>query len=250
MDFWEFLEVSPGRPGLADDVGEASSIGAVKTIREVADLAGVTIRTLRHYDKVGLLKPLGRSASSGIRLYGRDELLRLREILVWRQLGFALADIAALIDQPEHDRAEALRRQFELAAGQLDKFRAITRGLERAIAAMRHGCSPTEDNVFAGFASSLSDDGSASRRIPTFALLGGRTPAAGDARVRRRVVGTDPIRIAESLLALGVMPIGTYEDRFTGAPGEAATAMTPSRRSPRRRCWPTGRTGRPRSCAT
>jgi DNA-binding transcriptional MerR regulator len=95
--------------GLADGVGEASSAGAVKTLREVADLAGVTIRTLRHYDKVGLLKPLNRTASPGIRLHGRYELLRLREIPVWRQLGFALADIAALIDQPEHDRAEALQ---------------------------------------------------------------------------------------------------------------------------------------------
>ncbi|MGH9071250.1 MAG: MerR family transcriptional regulator [Acidimicrobiales bacterium] len=71
---------------------------------------------MRYYDQLGLLKPQARSAA-GYRLYGQEDLLRLREILIWRRLGFPLADIAALIDDPGHDRSEALRRQLALSVG-------------------------------------------------------------------------------------------------------------------------------------
>jgi DNA-binding transcriptional MerR regulator/ABC-type Fe3+-hydroxamate transport system substrate-binding protein len=193
----------------------------VKTIGEVAELAGVTIETLRHYDRIDLLKPKARSAA-GYRLYGRDELLRLREILVWRQLGFPLADISALIDDPAHNRGEALQRQLDLAARQLDKFHSITRGLELAIRALDEVAS-AEDDVFAGFATSFADiDGldqaPGTRRHATFAILGSRS------LVKRlghehppRVVGTDPIRVVENVLALGIAPVGAGTYRQTPA---------------------------------
>jgi ABC-type Fe3+-hydroxamate transport system substrate-binding protein/DNA-binding transcriptional MerR regulator len=215
------------RFGLAPPPRGGSTVPAMKTVGEIAQLSGVTVKTLHHYDKIGLLKP---------RLYGRDELVRLREILIWSQLGFPLRDIARLIDDPTHDRAEALRRQLELAGTQLSKFQSITRGLEIAISALDEGHALSEDDVFAGFASSLADhsdnsDGLASsspvhERITTFAILSGRSPHKYDrafavADGPPRIVATDPIRIAESLLALGVLPVGagTYEDRFTEEPG-------------------------------
>lgn len=117
---------------------------AVKTIGEVADLAGVSSATLRWYDKLGLLKPSARS-DVGYRLYGREELLRLREILIWRQLGFPLADIQALIDDPDHDLGKAVRRQLAMAGEQLDRFRGLTRGLEIAASAIDAGRALTED---------------------------------------------------------------------------------------------------------
>jgi len=117
---------------------------AVKTIGEVADLAGVSSATLRWYDKHGLQKPSARS-DVGYRLYGREELLRLREILIWRQLGFPLADIQALIDDPDHDLGKAVRRQLAMAGEQLDRFRGLTRGLEIAASAIDAGRALTED---------------------------------------------------------------------------------------------------------
>jgi DNA-binding transcriptional MerR regulator/ABC-type Fe3+-hydroxamate transport system substrate-binding protein len=206
----------------------------MKTIGEVADLAGVSTQTLRWYDRIGLLPPRARSGA-GYRLYGTEELLRLREILIWRQLGFPLGDIAALIDDPGHDRAEALRRQRELAVAQRDKFYALTRGLDVALATVDASGSVVEHEVFAGFAKSLVHDddgidgrrasGSEARSIPTFALLSGRShhgTARGpsDSSGPKRIVATDPVWIAENLLALGVLPVGagTASDCTDGRP--------------------------------
>jgi MerR family transcriptional regulator, thiopeptide resistance regulator len=72
---------------------------AVKKVGEVAELAGVTVRTLHHYDELGLLSPSGRS-EAGYRLYSYDDLSRLREVLTWRALGFSLSEISALLDDP------------------------------------------------------------------------------------------------------------------------------------------------------
>ena len=85
----------------------------MKTVGEVAELAGVTVRTLHHYDELGLLSPSERSGA-GYRLYSHDDLERLQEILIWRQLGFSLVEIVSLLDDPGHDRLAALERQREL----------------------------------------------------------------------------------------------------------------------------------------
>ena len=68
-------------------------------VGQVAGLAGVTIRTLHHYDEIGLLSPSGRSAV-GYRIYEEADLERLQRILFYRELGFALEEIAAIVDDP------------------------------------------------------------------------------------------------------------------------------------------------------
>jgi DNA-binding transcriptional MerR regulator/ABC-type Fe3+-hydroxamate transport system substrate-binding protein len=207
----------------------------MKTIREVSVLADIAVSALRHYDDIGLLKPGARSPG-GVRLYGREELLRLREILIWRQLGFALGDIARILDDPGYDRAESLRRQLKLAEEQLDRFRSISENVRTILSAVDVGRPLSEDAVFAGFAKETS---SVSRpaegrqtgkqdtparpgpRIANFAFLGHRSEV-GRARPRAvppRIVATDPIRMAESVLALGILPVAawTYPDRFDEA---------------------------------
>jgi DNA-binding transcriptional MerR regulator/ABC-type Fe3+-hydroxamate transport system substrate-binding protein len=193
-------------------------------VTEAAALAGVSTTTLRHYDSIGLLKPRARS-NSGIRLYGREELLRLREILVWRQLGFPLADVAALVDDPDHDRAEALRRQRQLVKDQHGRFETMLQGLDEAIAAIEEGRSLVDHEVFQGFDISLSTDELERDAVTSkLRLVDGPTrisrravPSVSDIP-SRRIVATDPIRIAEDLLALGVMPAGTgtFIDNVTG----------------------------------
>ena len=64
----------------------------MRTVSEVAELTGVTVRALHHYDELGLLCPSERS-EAGYRLYSYDDLARLREILIWRRLGFSLNEI-------------------------------------------------------------------------------------------------------------------------------------------------------------
>lgn len=79
-------------------------------VGDVAGLTGVSIRTLHHYDRIGLLKPAGYS-DGGHRLYSEAELLRLQQILTLRYLGFSLARIGELLERPDFDLVASLRAQ-------------------------------------------------------------------------------------------------------------------------------------------
>lgn len=122
----------------------------MKTVGEVAELAGVTVRTLHHYDELGLLSPSGRS-EAGYRLYSYDDLARLREILIWRTLGFGLTEIASLLDDPDHDRLSALERQRALIEREIDRLGALAAAVDAAIAAHVNGTRLEEKTMFEGF---------------------------------------------------------------------------------------------------
>src|SRR4026208_2411927 len=79
-------------------------------VGEVATLTRVSVRTLHHYDRIGLWRPAARSGG-GYRLYGEDDLLRLQQILTLRYLGFPLKRIGELLDRPDFDLVASLRVQ-------------------------------------------------------------------------------------------------------------------------------------------
>lgn len=83
------------------------------TVHEVSELAGVSIRTLQYYDKIGLLHPTGYT-DAGYRLYDDTDLERLQHILLFRELEFPLKDIKAIMSSPDFDRSKALEQQIEL----------------------------------------------------------------------------------------------------------------------------------------
>ena len=85
----------------------------MKTVHEVSKLAGVSIRTLQYYDKIGLLHPTGYT-EAGYRLYDDTDLERLQHILMFRELEFSLKDIKEIINSPGFDREKALDQQIEL----------------------------------------------------------------------------------------------------------------------------------------
>ncbi len=85
----------------------------MKTVHELAAFAGVSVRTLHHYDAVGLLKPTAVTAA-GYRLYDDEAAKRLETILLFRELRFPLKEIASLVNDPSFDRTEALRDQLRL----------------------------------------------------------------------------------------------------------------------------------------
>lgn len=85
----------------------------MKTVKEVSELTGVSIRTLRHYDQIGLLKPTAVS-EAGYRLYDETALERLHTILLFRELAFPLKEIKEIIDSPTFNPTEALQQQIEL----------------------------------------------------------------------------------------------------------------------------------------
>ncbi len=83
------------------------------TVHEVSKLAGVSIRTLQYYDKIGLLRPTGHT-DAGYRLYDDADLERLQHILLFRELEFPLKDIKSILNSPDFDRGKALEQQIEL----------------------------------------------------------------------------------------------------------------------------------------
>ena len=83
------------------------------TVKKVSEIAGVSVRTLQYYDKIGLLTPSQRT-DSGYRLYSESDLSLLQQILLFRELGFPLDDIKNIMQSPGFDRKKALDRQIEL----------------------------------------------------------------------------------------------------------------------------------------
>lgn len=85
----------------------------MKTVKEVAELTGVSIRTLQYYDKIGLLHA-AEYTEAGYRLYDDAALEKLQQILLFRELEFPLKDIKAIIESPDFNADKALRQQIEL----------------------------------------------------------------------------------------------------------------------------------------
>ncbi len=91
-------------------------------VGEFASRTGVTVRTLHHYDHIGLLQPSTRS-EAGYRLYGEPELLRLQQVLTLRQLGFSLGQIAELLARPDFDLEASMRLQRRALLAQIDRLK-------------------------------------------------------------------------------------------------------------------------------
>jgi len=104
------------------------------TVGEVARISGQTVRTLHHYDSIGLLVPAERTAS-GYRSYGDQDLERLRQILTYRELGFGLDRIAELLDDPATDTRAHLSRQHALVTERITRLRTMAQALERLMEA-------------------------------------------------------------------------------------------------------------------
>jgi DNA-binding transcriptional MerR regulator len=124
-------------------------VAAMKTVGEVSELSGVTVRALHHYDKIGLLSPSERT-DAGYRLYSRADLERLQEILGWRALGFELGEIRELLGEPSHDRIGALRAQLELVTAERARLAAIAAMLDDALNAHDTGTVIKEAAMFKG----------------------------------------------------------------------------------------------------
>src|ERR1700744_1226873 len=84
-------------------------VGEHLTVGRVAGLAGVTVRTLHHYDEIGLVRPSARTGA-GYRAYSAGDVERLREVLAYRRLGFGLREVAELVSDPSADAVVHLRR--------------------------------------------------------------------------------------------------------------------------------------------
>jgi DNA-binding transcriptional MerR regulator len=101
------------------------------TVGQVADLLGVTVRTLHHYDEIGLVVPSERSRA-GYRLYTDEDLVRLQQVVVYRRLELPLDEIAKLLAGGA-DPADHLRRQRATVMSRLDELRELVAAIDRAL---------------------------------------------------------------------------------------------------------------------
>ncbi|WP_159771107.1 MerR family transcriptional regulator [Streptomyces sp. HM190] len=120
------------------------------TVGQVSGYAGITVRTLHHYDEIGLLVPSERT-HAGHRRYSDTDLDRLQQILFYRELGFPLDEVAALLDAPDADPREHLRRQHELLTARIEKLQKMAAAVEHAMEARKMGINLTPEERFEVF---------------------------------------------------------------------------------------------------
>ncbi len=122
-------------------------------VGRVAALSGVTIRTLHHYDEIGLLSPSGRSAT-GYRIYEEADLERLQRVLFYRELGFDLKEISTIVDDPSTDATGHLRRQRGLLVERIERLSAMVDAIDYEVEARNVDIKLTPEErleVFGGF---------------------------------------------------------------------------------------------------
>ncbi|WP_304171974.1 MerR family transcriptional regulator [Phenylobacterium aquaticum] len=122
----------------------------VFTVGEVARLSGLSIRALRHYDEIGLLKPM-TVGENGYRYYGPDELLRLQQILFHRELGLPLDEIRLALDAPDFDRVAALKAHRMRLAAEARRYRELVKTLDSTLAALEGDGKMDEKAMYKGF---------------------------------------------------------------------------------------------------
>ena len=129
-------------------------------VKDVAQLAGVSVRTLHHYDSIGLLVPGARTAA-GYRVYIDSDLLRLQQILIGRELGLSLEEIRRSLDDPCFDRKATLLDQRERLGDRARQAEAMIRAIDVALAALDGSRKKGEMNMedlFEGFNPSQYDE--------------------------------------------------------------------------------------------
>ena len=120
------------------------------TVGEVAQMAHVTVRTLHHYDDIGLLKPSTRS-DAGYRLYDEADIARLHQILLFRELEFSLEAVAELVAGSSEQRIEALQKQQALLMKRALRTKAVIGAIDVALKALRGEQEMTKHEMFNGF---------------------------------------------------------------------------------------------------
>jgi DNA-binding transcriptional MerR regulator len=113
------------------------------TVGPAAEAVGTTVRALHHYDAIGLVVPGGRT-EAGYRVYTGTDLDRLRAVLVHRELGFALDEVAALLDGDEADRVRLVREQIDRVTERIDRLQQVRAALETEMEATMSGVRLTQ----------------------------------------------------------------------------------------------------------
>jgi MerR family transcriptional regulator, thiopeptide resistance regulator len=120
------------------------------TVKQLSQLSGVTVRTLHHYDEIGLLPP-AHVGDNGYRYYGREELLRLQQVLFYRELGMPLDDIGRVLNEPGFDQLTALQTHKKLLQQQLVNTRELLITINKTINELKGAGIMKDQELYHGF---------------------------------------------------------------------------------------------------
>lgn len=127
------------------------------TVQKLARMAGISTRTLRYYDEIGILKP-ARINSSGYRIYGKSEVTRLQQILYYRELGVGLEDIKNIISSETFDPTKALLEHREKLLAKREQIDLLIANIDKTIAASEGRIIMSDKERFEGFKQKLIDE--------------------------------------------------------------------------------------------
>jgi len=127
------------------------------TIHKLASMAGISTRTLRYYDEIGILKP-ARINSSGYRIYGRAEVDRLQQILFYRTLGVRLESIREILTAPSFDALEALKEHRQKLLERKQQLELLIANVEKTIALTEGRVTMSDSEKFTGFKKKLIEE--------------------------------------------------------------------------------------------
>ncbi len=127
------------------------------TVQKLGKMAGVSTRTLRYYDEIGILKP-ARISSSGYRIYGQAQVDRLQQILFYRELGVSLESIRDIVTAPSFDGAAALREHREKLLEKREQLDRLIANVEKTIAVTEGRIIMSNKEKFEGFKQKMIDD--------------------------------------------------------------------------------------------
>ncbi|SHI84560.1 DNA-binding transcriptional regulator, MerR family [Geosporobacter subterraneus DSM 17957] len=127
------------------------------TVQKLAQIAGISTRTLRYYDEIGLLKP-ARISSSGYRIYGQKEIDQLQQILFYKELGVNLESIKDLMTAPDFDEGKALAEHREKLIEKRAQLDLLIANVEKTIASKERGILMKDKEKFEGFKKTLVED--------------------------------------------------------------------------------------------
>jgi len=119
------------------------------TVKQLAKLAGISVRTLHHYDEIGLLKP-GARTETNYRYYGEKELLRLQQVLFYKELDMPLAKIAEILDDPSFDTEEALRSHKKELVKRKNRTNELLKTIDKTLIHLKKQKMKAED-MYRGF---------------------------------------------------------------------------------------------------
>lgn len=127
------------------------------TINKLAKMAGVSTRTLRYYDELGLLSPT-RSSSNGYRIYGQKEIDRLQQILFYRELGVQLEEIKNILSSKSFDKKAALENHLSALLDRRQQLDLLIANVEKTLKSMKGEIKMSNQEKFEGFLQTIVDD--------------------------------------------------------------------------------------------